>query len=103
MLDCLSGESLVGKLYTVYTRLAPQPFGCSLLALLRPLLQLEPQQAGLGTADGLCLISVFRIEGITATIQGVNLSSALFFFVGVFGQTVWTAVSQYLLLRKANH
>ena len=43
---------------------------------LRALLQLQLQQAGLGTADCLCIFPSLFVESITTIVQGIYLCLA---------------------------
>ncbi len=53
---------------------------------MRPLSHLQPEQAGLGTADGAGLVTALVVEGIAAGVQGVDLGPAPLFLEVVLCQ-----------------
>lgn len=53
------------------------------------LLHLQPQQAGLWTADRLSIVPILAVESIAAFIKGIYLRLTLLFFVGVLCQAIW--------------
>lgn len=62
------------------------PYQCK-LRLHAPLLHLQTQQVGLGTAWSLCVLSSRLVEGITALIEGIDLGLAFLLLVRVLRET----------------
>lgn len=53
----------------------------SIAASFSPLLHLQPQEVGFGTARGLTFVAALLVEDITAFVEGVYLRLALVFSV----------------------